>query len=125
MAGYETLFHHVLAGCGHFISPALAGEGMPNALLEAMALGLPCIATDCPCGGPASVIRSGENGLLVPVGDEDALSRAMAALLSDGELRQTLAENAKQTAEGFRPEAVFRQWEAYVRSVIDGKENEA
>lgn len=96
-------------------------EGMPNALLEAMALGLPCIATDCPCGGPASVIRNGENGLLVPVGDEQALSEAMAALLSDGELRRCLARNAKQAAEGFRPDAVFRQWEAYVVSILDEK----
>ncbi len=96
-------------------------EGMPNALLEAMALGLPCIATDCPCGGPASVIRSGENGLLVPVGKEEALSEAMAALLSDGEARRRLAQNAKQTAEAFRPEAVFRQWEAYVNTILGRK----
>lgn len=114
----------VLGGAKLFVLPS-DYEGMPNALLEAMALGLPCIATDCPCGGPASVIRSGENGLLVPVGDEDALGRAMAELLSDEDERRRLAENAKQTAEGFRPEAVFRQWEAYIRSVIDGKENEA
>ena len=96
-------------------------EGMPNALLEAMALGLPCIATDCPCGGPSSVIRNGENGLLVPVGDEGALSEAMATLLSDAELRRRLAQNAKQTAEGFRPDAVFRQWEDYVVSILDEK----
>ena len=110
----------VLGGAKLFVLPS-DYEGMPNALLEAMALGLPCIATDCPCGGPASVIRNGENGLLVPVGKEEALSEAMAALLSDGEARRRLAQNAKQTVEGFRPDAVFRQWEDYVLSILDEK----
>lgn len=93
-------------------------EGMPNALLEAMALGLPCVATDCPCGGPASVIRDGENGLLIPVGDEGALTEKLAALLGDEELRRRLGDRAAETAEGFRPEAVFRQWKACVEQLI-------
>ena len=48
-------------------------EGMPNVLLEAMSLGLACISTDCPCGGPADLIEHGVNGLLPPVGDIDAM----------------------------------------------------
>lgn len=93
-------------------------EGMPNALLEAMALGLPCIATDCPCGGPAAVLRDGENGLLVPVGDEDALAAALTALLCDSDGREQLGRAARETAENFRPEAIFQQWESYIRQVI-------
>ena len=97
-------------------------EGMPNALLEAMALGLPCISTDCPCGGPAEILENGKNGLLVPVGDEQALTAAMAALLENGDLRAALGGQARKTAERFSPEKVFRQWEEYVESVIDRKE---
>lgn len=93
-------------------------EGMPNVLLEAMALGLPCIATDCPCGGPASVIEDGVSGMLIPVGDEKALTEKMRLLLSSDETRVMLGQNAKTAAEAFRPEAVFRQWKEYVETVI-------
>lgn len=51
-------------------------EGLPNALMEAMAAGLPCISTDC-LTGPSALIKSGENGLLVPVGDVEAMSQAV------------------------------------------------
>lgn len=98
-------------------------EGMPNALLEAMALGLPCISTDCPCGGPAEILENDKNGLLVPVGDQQALTAAMAALLHDPARRAALGAHARETAEGFRPELIFRQWEDYVRRVIAGKEH--
>ena len=100
-------------------------EGMPNALLEAMALGLPCISSDCPCGGPAELIEHGKNGLLFPVGDEQALTDALRELISDAGKRASLARAARESAESFRPEAIFRQWEHYVQSVIDGKERRA
>ena len=93
-------------------------EGMPNVLLEAMALGLPCIATDCPCGGPASVIEDGVSGMLIPVGDEKALTEKLRLLLSSDEKSGILSQNAKIAAEAFRPEAVFRQWKEYVETVI-------
>lgn len=59
-------------------------EGMPNALMEAMAIGLPCISTDCPTG-PAELIEPGVNGLLVPVGDEAELVAAMDRMITDVE----------------------------------------
>lgn len=97
-------------------------EGMPNALLEAMALGLPCISTDCPCGGPATVIRSGENGLLVPVGDEQALAEAMLKLIRDDGFAARLGRNAGISAQRFLPEAVFSDWKSYMEGIIDTKE---
>ena len=91
-------------------------EGMPNGLLEAMAMGLPCISTDCPCGGPREVIHPMENGILVPVGDDEAMANAIIRLLEDASLRSCLGQNAQKTAEAFRPEPVFRHWKEFVET---------
>lgn len=92
-------------------------EGMPNALLEAMALGLACISTDCPCGGPRTVIRDGENGLLVPVGDTVALERAIRRILDDPDLEERLGVNASAIREELSPEKVNENWMKYIAQV--------
>jgi len=86
-------------------------EGMPNALMEAMALGIPCIATDCPCGGPAFLIQPEENGLLVPVGDEAALVQAMRSILSDGEAAARMGRKAQEITEKLNPDKIYGSWE--------------
>jgi glycosyltransferase involved in cell wall biosynthesis len=70
-------------------------DGMPNALLEAMACGKPVIAT--PVGGILDVIKDGENGILIPVNDGDALANAIHEVLSNAELSNRLGKNARQT----------------------------
>jgi len=93
-------------------------EGLPNALLEAMALGLPIVSTDCKGGGARMVIKQGENGLLCPVGDDKALAEAMLRLLDEPEYAAKLGRAAKLSAEDFRPQRVFRLWEDYVEEII-------
>jgi len=61
---------------------ASAWEGSPNALVEAMACGCPVVSTDCP-SGPAEILNDARYGKLVPVGDSEALSRAISELLDD------------------------------------------
>ena len=85
-------------------------EGMPNALLEAMALGLPCISTDCPCGGPATVIQNGVNGILVPVRDEETLSREMSDLLLHPDRAEALGKEALHIRESNAPDRVAEEW---------------
>lgn len=92
-------------------------EGMPNALMEAMAMGLPCISTDCPCGGPKMLIENGENGILIPVGDAGALAEALRTVLKDDANASRLGQNAKRKAEQFRPERIFKQWESYAQHI--------
>ena len=70
-------------------------EGCPNALMEAMAAGLPCVSTDCPTG-PSMLIESGKNGILVPVGDADAMSRAMEWLIRNPRTAYEMGMAAKQ-----------------------------
>ncbi len=93
-------------------------EGMPNALMEALAVGVPSISTDCPCGGPRSLIRDAENGLLVPVGDVDAMANAMRRILSDPSFSQQLGENAKRDAAEFAPDKIFTRMREYIEGII-------
>jgi len=93
-------------------------EGMPNALMEAMALGLAVISTDCPCGGPAEIIEDGENGFLVPVGDIDALAEKMLEVLSNPELEGKFHEQAYLIQKRCGSEIVLDEWRIFVESLI-------
>jgi len=92
-------------------------EGMPNALLEAMALGLAVISTDCPCGGPRTVIRHGENGMLVPVRDTRALTKALDQILSDPQLEQSMGAKAYEIQQQLSPEVVNEKWQSYLEKI--------
>ncbi len=96
-------------------------EGLPNVVLEAMALGVPCVATAV--AGVPRLIRDGENGRLVPAGDVSALKQTIGELLSDSTRRQTLADLARRTAvehHGFaqRMERLARVYD----ELLDGAE---
>ena len=93
-------------------------EGMPNSLMEAMALGLPCISTDCPCGGSRSIISNGENGVLIACTDLDNLANTMLELLYKDDFLNIIAQSARNTATVlFEPNRIFKLWETYVLSV--------
>lgn len=74
-------------------------EGISNSMLEAMALGLPVIATDCPIGGSRMYIKNGVNGFLTPVGDVQALAKAMARLAEDSSLGERVGREAVKIRE--------------------------
>lgn len=93
-------------------------EGMPNALLEAMALGLPIVATDCPCGGPGTVIQNGVNGLLIPIKDQKALEEGINQLIENQEYAQQLGEKARDIADIANAGAVYEQWRDYIEEII-------
>lgn len=83
-------------------------EGLPNVLMEAMAAGLPCISTDCQTG-PSALIESGKNGLLVPVGDVEAMSRAMEYLIENPRAANDLGKAAKQRMKDWESSEVLAE----------------
>lgn len=89
-------------------------EGLPNSLLEAMALGIPSISTDHPVGGARMMIREGENGMLVPVGDVDALADAMRKVLSDRAQAAKMSENGQLVRQKLRADVISQEWEDFV-----------
>lgn len=93
-------------------------EGMPNTLLEAMALGLTVISTDCPCGGPRELITQGENGLLIPVGDTKALAGAMDCVLASPAEAEKMGQNAWKLQEKLKPEVTNQSWKNYFEEVL-------
>lgn len=91
-------------------------EGFPNALLEAMACGCAVIATNC-LAGPAEIVRSGVDGMLVPSEDVEALAAAMERLMSDPEERRRLGRRATEVSERFHIERILRLWDGVFREV--------
>lgn len=94
-------------------------EGMPNALMEALAVGVPSVSTDCPCGGPRTLINCDQNGVLVPVGDAAATAQALKNLLADKEYAERIGMNAREKAQDYYPTRVFQQWHDYLVQVVD------
>ena len=93
-------------------------EGLPNALLEAMACGLCVLAANCPTG-PAELIESGVNGWLVPVNNVDALARAMGQLLADPALRIRLGQAAVSAARSrHNLEAMLDAYDHQLRQLL-------
>lgn len=97
-------------------------EGLPNSLIEAMVMGIPVISTDCPCGGPKTLIRNGKNGLLIPVGDKDKLVEAMTYYLEHPEEAHAMGMKGQEILNQVAPEKVTEAWENYINQVLQKKQ---
>ncbi len=101
--------HSVIKDYAMFVSSS-DFEGMSNSMLEAMAMGLPCVCTDCPAGGARAVIKDGENGTLSPVGDSHALYLAMKKVIENPDLAQKISKNAVKIREDQSAEKITEEW---------------
>ena len=94
--GYRDDMPDLLAGCDVAVLPSLK-EGMPRAVLEAMAVGRPVVGTRVP--GTREAIKDGQTGFLVEADDADGFADAVAKLLRDAALRATMGSRGRQVAE--------------------------
>lgn len=117
LPGYTTNIGEKIKDASLFVLPS-DFEGMPNALMEAMALGLPCVSTDCDGGGARFLIENEKNGILVPKGDIDALAAAMKHMLVDLEFAEKCGKEAHKICERLAPDMVYGQWEEFIQSII-------
>jgi glycosyltransferase involved in cell wall biosynthesis len=118
-AGWRDDVTRSLRGCEVFVHASRLGEGLPNAVLEAMMAGLPVVATDV--GGTREAVVEGETGFLVGARDVPALAERVSRLLEDPELARRLGARGLEVArEKFSIEAMVARTEALYRSVLRG-----
>ena len=111
-AGYKSNPYRYMRESTVFCS-ASRYEGFSIVILEAMVLGLPVIATDCP-SGPAEILDSGRHGILVPPEDPEAIADKLLRVLPDIELRRSLSGRSLLRAQDFNLETFLEQWEELI-----------
>lgn len=90
-------------------------EGMPNALIEAMGLGITCICSDCPCGGPKELIDHGKNGFLFKAGDLEELVSVLEKVLETDNTMVRL--QGKDICNTHNQNRIFEKWEAFINEI--------
>lgn len=94
-------------------------EGISNSMIESMGIGLPCVCTDCPVGGARMMISHKENGLLTPVGDEQALTDAMAYIADNPEEAERMGKQAVQIKERLSVDKIASLWINTIKCVVE------
>lgn len=109
MEGFSNNVHDKIIDAYAFLSSS-DYEGMSNSMLEAMAIGLPCICTDCPIGGAHMIIENGINGILVPVGDSSAMSAEICRLIENPILCQKISIESCKVRERLNEDSICEKW---------------
>lgn len=93
-------------------------EGISNSLLEAMAVGLPCVSTDSEPGGARMLINNMSNGLLAPVRNPEMIAEAISFFADNPSIAEDCGKKAKDVIKRFDKEVILNKWEAYIAKVI-------
>lgn len=112
--------HHEIIHDAMYINSSET-EGMSNAMLEAMAIGMPVVCTDCPIGGARTAIQNGINGLLVPIKNSEELYNAMKKVIDHPELALELSSNASNIYGELQLRSIAQQWMDLL--YLDGKQS--
>ena len=93
-------------------------EGIPNALLEAMSLGVPCISTDCSPGGASMLIDSKEKGIIVNCGDVNALANAMSFMAEHPDIAEEMGKKGMSVNVDYSPTVIANKWIEIVKQIF-------
>lgn len=96
-------------------------EGIPNALLEALSIGVPCVATDCSPGGAAMLIDNNVNGLLVPRSNVKAMAQAISCMLDNPQKAETMAIEARNVNKTYSEKIISEKWMRVIENLTKQK----
>ena len=108
--------HNAVLKSAMFVSSS-DSEGLSNSMLEAMAIGLPCICTDCDGGGTREVMIDHKNGLIVPKKDADAMYHAMKEFIENPDLAQKCSQNAEKIRGKLNGKVIAQKWLEVIKTV--------
>lgn len=109
LCGYTSDVFQILQDSLLFVMPS-DYEGLSNALIEALAVGIPTISTDHPCGGARMVLKNGMNGVLIPVKDKNALVQAMKTIIENRQFAAMISENGYKIRERLSVQRIIHKW---------------
>ena len=115
--GYSNNIHETINNASLFVSSS-DYEGISNSMLEAIALGIPSICTDCPAGGAREIIDQGINGILVPVNDRLAMANAMKMILNDTSLATDISNEGVKLREKLSVREIAVKWNDAINAFV-------
>ena len=118
LLGYQSNVYKFMKYADLFVQTSLY-EGCPNALIEAVAAGLPAIATDC-LSGPDEVLLQGQGGDLIPIGDAEKLAERIDAYFDDPKELQEKQRFAKEKLDRFKNETTMERYINLLEQVLEG-----
>lgn len=94
-------------------------EGIPNVVMEAFAMGVPVVSTDCSPGGARVLINDGENGFIVPRRDISSLAQKMCSIVENEDQTTNFIIKGKEKLLQFTPNTIFNKWNDYLKQILN------